>query len=362
MLIVLGLLWWLTGQPALAQEEAHEVQRGESLSQIAVDHNTDVTTLLQLNGLEDIDIIRLGMMLKLPSGEAEATVPEPAAKLEPEKANPASSVVDEVLAAETVLREAASDSTVVNEVKVNGTLTKTEIIHVVVRGEHLGDLSEQYGVPAATIIQANDLADANIIVPGQKLIIPLTDLAIIQELASDVDSDMEEPVAEAGEESVALATVEYHTHAELPTGLTEPTEKWIDVDLSEQRVVAYEGLQSVKTFIVSTGLPGTPTVQGEFRIWAKTPLQDMYGGNRAAGDYYYLEDVPWVQYFYEDYALHGTNWHANFGQPMSRGCVNMQVEDAKWLFEWAGPTMDLDAIGWLFTGADELGTLVVVHE
>lgn len=112
------------------------------------------------------------------------------------------------------------------------------------------------------------------------------------------------------------------------------TGKWIDVDLSNQTIVAYQGAAPVNMFIMSSGLPNTPTVTGEFRIWAKTPIQDMYGGNRAAGDYYYLEDVQWVQYFHEDYAFHGTYWHNNFGQPMSRSCVNMGNEDAKWLFEW----------------------------
>ncbi|NIV94533.1 L,D-transpeptidase family protein, partial [candidate division KSB1 bacterium] len=36
-------------------------------------------------------------------------------------------------------------------------------------------------------------------------------------------------------------------------------------------------------------------------------------------------------------ALHGTYWHNNFGWPMSRGCVNLRTEDAKWLFRWTVP-------------------------
>ncbi len=136
--------------------------------------------------------------------------------------------------------------------------------------------------------------------------------------------------------------------------------KWIEVDLGAQKVYAYEGRRLVKSFVVSTGLPRTPTVTGEFRIWVRTPLQDMSGGSRAAGDYYYLEDVPWVQYFYQDYSFHGTYWHNNFGQPMSRGCVNMTIEDAKWLFDWASPTMNRS--GWLFSDASNPGTLVLVHQ
>jgi lipoprotein-anchoring transpeptidase ErfK/SrfK len=106
-------------------------------------------------------------------------------------------------------------------------------------------------------------------------------------------------------------------------------ERWIDVNLTQQQIYAYEGDTLVNTFIVSTGLPGTPTVTGEYRIYAKVPLQDMSGPG------YYLRDVPWVMFFYEDYGFHGTYWHNNFGTPMSRGCVNLSVEDAAWLYDWA---------------------------
>lgn len=106
-------------------------------------------------------------------------------------------------------------------------------------------------------------------------------------------------------------------------------ERWIDVNLSEQRVYAYEGDVIVNSFLVSTGLPDTPTVTGEYQIYVKVPIQDMSGPG------YYLPDVPWVMYFYDEYGFHGTYWHNNFGRPMSRGCVNMTIEEAKWLFNWA---------------------------
>lgn len=106
-------------------------------------------------------------------------------------------------------------------------------------------------------------------------------------------------------------------------------ERWIDVDLTQQRVDAYEGETVVNSFTVSTGLPQTPTVTGTFSIWIKVRIQDMFGPG------YYLPDVPYVMYFYEDYGLHGTYWHNNFGTPMSRGCVNLTIDDAAWLFNWA---------------------------
>ena len=139
-------------------------------------------------------------------------------------------------------------------------------------------------------------------------------------------------------------------------------EKWIDVDLSEQRVVAYEGTRPVRSFVVSTGLPGTQTREGVFRIWTATRIQDMDGDNPAAADYYFLPDVEWVQYFDGEIAFHGAYWHNNFGQPMSRGCVNMRNEDAKWLFEWSNPWYDMDGPAWQAPTAASPGTLVIVRE
>ncbi|MBN1250075.1 MAG: L,D-transpeptidase family protein, partial [Anaerolineae bacterium] len=116
-------------------------------------------------------------------------------------------------------------------------------------------------------------------------------------------------------------------------------DRWIDVDLSEQRVTAYEGRTPVKTYLVSTGLPGTPTPVGQFRIYVKFRYDDMEGAD------YYLEDVPFVMYFYQGYGFHGVWWHANWGNPMSHGCINQPNEMAEWLFGFA-----------------DVGTLVNIHD
>jgi len=115
----------------------------------------------------------------------------------------------------------------------------------------------------------------------------------------------------------------------LPSDLEESDERWIDINLSEQTLSAYEGENIVGAFIVSTGRGGYPTVTGEYSIWVKVPMQDMSGPG------YYIQDVPWVMYFYESYGIHGTWWHNNFGTPMSAGCVNMTIDDAKWMYGWA---------------------------
>ena len=107
----------------------------------------------------------------------------------------------------------------------------------------------------------------------------------------------------------------------------------------------------------------TPLSPGTFRIWVKIAMQDMRGGSRAAGDSYHVTEVKNVQYFFEDYAFHGTYWHSNFGTPMSRGCINMTEEDAEWLFDWASPFMYADDDdGWMFSTDLNPGTLVLIHE
>jgi lipoprotein-anchoring transpeptidase ErfK/SrfK len=125
-----------------------------------------------------------------------------------------------------------------------------------------------------------------------------------------------------------------------PAAPWEITEvRWIDVDLSEQTLTAYENGVVVRTTLVSTGLPGTPTPTGQFRIWIKFRTDDMEGPG------YYIEDVPYVMYFYKGFGLHGVTWHGNFGHPMSHGCVNLPTEEAEWLFGWA-----------------DVGTLVNIHD
>jgi lipoprotein-anchoring transpeptidase ErfK/SrfK len=105
--------------------------------------------------------------------------------------------------------------------------------------------------------------------------------------------------------------------------------RWIDVNLSQQRVYAYEGDTVVNSFVVSTGTWQTPTVVGTFQIWIKLRSTTM------AGPGYYLTNVPYTMYFYKGYGLHGTYWHNNFGTPMSHGCVNLRTSDAEWLYNFA---------------------------
>lgn len=158
-----------------------------------------------------------------------------------------------------------------------------------------------------------------------------------------IPTDTPLPTTTTAPTATALPPVVYveedyvYSPAELP--VSSQRERWIDVDLSQQRVYAYEGQDIVKKFTVSTGTSAHPTVTGRYYIYVKYRYDDM------AGPGYYLPDVPYVMYFYEGYSFHGTYWHSNFGTPMSHGCVNLRTEDAAWLYNWA-----------------DVGTLVNVHQ
>jgi hypothetical protein len=129
-----------------------------------------------------------------------------------------------------------------------------------------------------------------------------------------------------------------------PVEVTRPGERWIDVELATQTLVAYEGAHPVYATLVSTGrgAPGTEaaTPTGVHRIWVKILASDMDNVERDDIEAHYsLEDVPYVQFFDHAVALHGTYWHRDFGHVKSHGCVNLAPLDARWLFEFTGPRL-----------------------
>ncbi|OIP57601.1 MAG: hypothetical protein COX79_01300 [Candidatus Levybacteria bacterium CG_4_10_14_0_2_um_filter_36_16] len=119
--------------------------------------------------------------------------------------------------------------------------------------------------------------------------------------------------------------------ADTPSG-----EKHIYVDLSNQTIYAFQGKTQIMKTLISSGKWGKTPV-GNFNIWTKLRSTRMAGG--VGADAYSLPNVPYVMYFFHDFGFHGAYWHNNFGHPMSHGCVNMRIVDARDLFNWAdGPS------------------------
>ncbi|MGD2146396.1 MAG: LysM peptidoglycan-binding domain-containing protein [Anaerolineae bacterium] len=236
-------------------------------------------------------------------------------------------------------------------------------IHTVQRGENLYRIGLRYGVTVNALVAANGLRNANHVWVGQRLVVPTGSSPSSSATSSGVH------VVRRGENLYRIARsygLSYYTLASA-NGIANPNHiyvgqrltipgsggspspqpsnpspassgRWIDVNLSTQRLTAYVGSTPVRSTLVSTGLPRTPTVTGSYRIYVK------YTSTAMSGPGYYLPNVPYTMYFYRGYGIHGTYWHSNFGHPMSHGCINLPTSEAQWLFYWAS-----------------VGTLVKIH-
>lgn len=143
---------------------------------------------------------------------------------------------------------------------------------------------------------------------------------------------------------------------------SDGSEKWIEVDLSDMKLFAWEGNRKVYEFSVSTGRPGYKTPPGEYRVWRKVRSQRYKGGTPGTSSYYNLPNVPYSLFFYKGYAIHGAYWHNDFGiKNRSSGCVNLHPENAKLIYEWAGPVMPLGEKA-INSTPDNPGIRVVVHD
>ena len=168
-------------------------------------------------------------------------------------------------------------------------------------------------------------------------------------------------------------------------------EKWIDISIENEVLVAWQGKTPVYATLVSAGQDGMgdplttkSTIRGTFRIRDKHVTTTMDSNGHAAGEgggeqaapskdpeegktvrrgqgTFELRDVPWVQYFAAGFALHTAYWHDVFGVARSHGCVNLSPIDGHWLFGWTDPQVPS---GWhgVETGPDTAaGTTVFVH-
>jgi hypothetical protein len=138
--------------------------------------------------------------------------------------------------------------------------------------------------------------------------------------------------------------------------------KWIEVDIFEQTIAAYEGGRMVYATLVSSGRTGTATPPGLYSSWAKIREGKMSSPDTEDGDplYYYIEDVPWTMYFHEGYSIHAAFWHDAFGFTRSHGCVNLAPRDALWFFNWSDPII-ADDVEQVYMGGGTPTTWVWAH-
>ncbi len=121
--------------------------------------------------------------------------------------------------------------------------------------------------------------------------------------------------------------------------------KRIEVDLTAQRLVCYEGNTPVFSTLTASGQGEFATPAGERYVILKQASRHMSnvpyeGGPEPAdpNDIFDLPGIPWVTFFdLQGRAIHGVYWHNDFGIRRSHGCVNVASEAARFIYRWTHP-------------------------
>ena len=315
--VLLASVWALSlfilVYPARAQAQGggggtHVVTRGETLSQIARDYGTDVRTLLALNDLSNANLVYVGQQLVVP-GAGGGSWNQPRQNVEGPQVYATSNQRQGV-----GWEPPSSNSD--GPYRYAGVGWEPEAT----QNSPEPSRSSWDSQPTA---QSTHAADSRW-EPQASPYKPYT--------------DEWESVHEGASVYSPGTSWEPQQKVAPSRGAEYTGEKWIDIDIGDQVLIAYQGDDAVRYFSISSGSASYPTVTGSFRTYSRTELQDMSGGSRADGTYYFQPDVPWVQYFFEGYAIHGAYWHNSFGSPIGHGCINMRVEESRWLYEWTGTT------------------------
>jgi LysM repeat protein len=268
----------------------YSFQPGDSLLDVSLFYQVSTDDLVELNGLQSPILAAAGASLVVPLPANQPAVANEA----PTEASTAPRTTEE------------NPTRIVTQAENLG-------VYLIQPGDTLFRIATRFGVPLRALAYVNGIITPDTIYVGQQLKIPDGSEQVPDEPAPQAPAPLpSDPLTGTG-----------GAYADWLTG------KQIVVDLSDQMTFAYENGNLLGQFVVSTGLPGTPTVLGDYAIYIKLESQRMVGPD------YDLPGVPWIMYFYQGYGLHGTYWHNNFGHPMSHGCVNMRTGDAEWMYSWA---------------------------
>ncbi|NLE43642.1 MAG: L,D-transpeptidase family protein [Chloroflexi bacterium] len=212
----------------------------------------------------------------------------------------------------------ASQSGPQQELDVSETLTRTiaalesgrhvaiarfqhpEGIYVVQPGDNMFDIAYNHGFPLWRFTEANPDVDPEALEIGMQLTVPSLDVLL------------PEPIAPG---------------------------KLIEINLTQQRLRAYQDGDLVFDFTCSTGMSSTPTIAGQFQVLFKE--ESAFAGRWSL-------DMPYFMAIYQEgpeffngihelpiTASGHRMWASALGWPASYGCVILDVGDAEALYNWA---------------------------
>jgi LysM repeat protein len=339
-LVLIALLWPVAVQAAPSAEgtaqsqTVHVVQPGENLFRISLRYGTTVDAIMAANGLTSPDMVYVGQSLRIPGEGAPAS------------SNSSSSTN-------------SPSSNTVGTLPAGGT-------HTVGWGDTLTNIARRYGVSVDALVRANQLSSPHTIYRGQQLLIPGagstaaggSGLGTLQGAAYDA---RETYTVQPGDTLTKIAQRFRTTAAQLAwlNGVANPgtiyvgqvlrlssavppappgSDKRIIMDLSEQHLYAYQGEQLVFSFVASSGVAPTYTAAGEFRVQSK--ILNAYGSTWNIWMPYWL-GIYWAGS--TENGIHAlpilpngqTLWAGYLGSPVSYGCIVLDTNDARLLYEWA---------------------------
>jgi hypothetical protein len=142
-----------------------------------------------------------------------------------------------------------------------------------------------------------------------------------------------------------------------PAGVGDD-ERWVDVDLDEQVLIAYAGDAPMFATMISSGRPATGTPTGTYRVTEKHAMITMSSppGWPILWD---VPNVPWSQTYRKNFAVHGAYWHDGYGERRSHGCVNLAPRDARFLYHFTAPAVP---DGWREVRGNGHGSVIRIRD
>lgn len=298
--------------PLAQTQTVHVVQPGENLFRISLRYGVTVAAIQAANGLTD-HIVYVGQQLTIPAAGIGTEPSQPAAPV--------------------------------------------GALYTVRPGDTLSGIALRYGVTSWALVQANNLASANLIYVGQQLIIPGSGTPInnapgqstytvqpgdtLSSIAARFGST---PQALAAYNGIANPSLIYVGQVLRLTGnAINPAPsaggaKHIYIYISQQHLYAYEGDRLVYSFVASTGRAPTYTRTGEFRVQSKVP--------NAWGSTWSIWMPHWLGIYWAgglENGIHAlpvtpggqTLWAGYLGTPISFGCIVLGTYEALQLYNWA---------------------------
>jgi lipoprotein-anchoring transpeptidase ErfK/SrfK len=189
-------------------------------------------------------------------------------------------------------------------------LTHLPRTYTVQPGDTLMSVAQAHGFPVWRLTEANPTIEPGALQPGQPIVIPSIDVLF-------------------------------------PLPLI--TGRHILIDISDQRLYAYEGETLVYNLIASTGIDSSPTITGTFQILSKEEnayasswdlwMPHFMGIYRSGPDF--TNGIHALPTLSSGVRL----WEGYLGSPVSYGCIVIGLDEATALYDWT-----------------ELGTLVVIRD